>query len=155
MLDGVLNYPIYYPLLNAFKSTSGSISDLYDMINKVKSDCPDSTLMGTFIDNHDNPRFASYTDDMALAKNVAAFTILADGIPIIYAGQEQHYAGGEDPANREATWLGKYNTESELYKLIAASNAIRNHAIFVDKEYVNYKVSLIKRRMRSSRAHRV
>ncbi|KAI9035000.1 alpha-amylase [Aspergillus affinis] len=139
VIDGVLNYPIYYPLLNAFKSTSGSISDLYNMINTVKSDCPDSTLMGTFIENHDNPRFASYTDDIALAKNVAAFTILADGLPIIYAGQEQHYAGGEDPANREATWLGKYNTDSELYKLIAASNAIRNHAISTDKEYVNYK----------------
>lgn len=141
VLDGVLNYPIYYPLLNAFKSTSGNIGDLYNMINKVKSDCADSTLLGTFIENHDNPRFASYTDDMALAKNVAAFTILADGIPIIYAGQEQHYAGGEDPANREATWLGKYNTDSELYKTIATANAIRNHVIATDKEYVTYKVS--------------
>lgn len=49
----------YYPLLNAFKSTSGSMNDLYNMINTVKSDCPDSTLLGTFVENHDNPRFAS------------------------------------------------------------------------------------------------
>ncbi|KAA8648815.1 hypothetical protein EYZ11_004032 [Aspergillus tanneri] len=139
VLDGVLNYPMYYPLLNAFKSTSGNIGDLYNMINNVKSNCPDSTLLGTFIENHDNPRFASYTNDMSLAKNVAVFTILADGIPIIYAGQEQHYAGGEDPANREATWLSGYSTKSELYTLIASSNAIRNHAIAQDPKYVTYK----------------
>lgn len=77
---------------------------------------------------------------MSLAKNVAAFVILSDGIPIIYAGQEQHYAGGEDPANREATWLSGYDTSSELYKLIASSNAIRTRAIGQDDEWLTYKV---------------
>ena len=41
---------------------------------------------------------------MSLAKNVLAFIIFTDGIPIVYAGQEQHFNGGIDPANREATW---------------------------------------------------
>ncbi|KAJ5317172.1 hypothetical protein PENANT_c029G08306 [Penicillium antarcticum] len=139
VMDGLLNYPMYYPLLKAFKSTSGSMSDLYDMINTVKSTCADSTLLGNFVENHDNPRFASYTDDMSLAKNAAAFTIMADGIPIIYAGQEQHYKGGNDPHNREATWLSKYNTDSELYKLIAKANAIRNQAIYKSDQYTTYK----------------
>ncbi|KAJ5584238.1 uncharacterized protein N7459_004038, partial [Penicillium hispanicum] len=138
-LDGVLNYPMYFPLLRAFKSTSGSISDLYNMINTVKTRCPDSTLLGTFVENHDNPRFASYTDDMSLAKNAAAFTIMSDGIPIIYAGQEQHYNGANDPYNREAVWLSGYNTDSALYKLIAKANAVRNHAIFQDEKYITYK----------------
>lgn len=65
---------------------------------------------------------------------------MSDGIPIIYAGQEQHYSGGSDPANREATWLSGYDTSSELYTFIAVSNAIRNHAINVDDGYVTYKV---------------
>ncbi|KAL4788290.1 glycoside hydrolase superfamily [Aspergillus varians] len=138
-MDGVLNYPIYYPLLRAFSSTSGNINDLYDMINNVKSTCADSTLLGSFIENHDNPRFASYTNDTSQAKNVAAFVILSDGIPIIYAGQEQHYAGGTDPANREAVWLSGYNTTSELYQLIASSNAIRTHAISQDDGWTTYK----------------
>ncbi|RAL16102.1 alpha-amylase [Aspergillus homomorphus CBS 101889] len=138
-LDGVLNYPMYFPLLRAFKSTSGSISDLYNMINTVKDNCPDSTLMGTFIENHDNPRFASYTKDLSLAKNVAAFSILADGIPIIYAGQEQHYSGGNDPSKREATWLSGYSTTSPLYTLIAEANKIRSHAIKQDAKYLMYK----------------
>ncbi|KAL3464155.1 glycoside hydrolase superfamily [Aspergillus heterothallicus] len=75
-LDGLLNYPIYNHLLNAFKSTSGSISDLYNMIETVKYTCADSTLLGSFIENHDNPRFASYTDDMSLAKNSELYTLI-------------------------------------------------------------------------------
>lgn len=78
---------------------------------------------------------------MSLAKNAAAFTILSGGIPIIYAGQEQHYSGGNDPNNREAVWLAGYNTGSDLYKLISQANAIRNQAIYRDNNYVTYKVS--------------
>ncbi|KAL1969253.1 hypothetical protein VTN77DRAFT_9445 [Rasamsonia byssochlamydoides] len=138
-LDGVLNYPTYYQILAAFQSTSGSISALFNMINDVKADCKDSTLLGTFVENHDNPRFANYTSDYSLAKNAIAFVILSDGIPIIYAGQEQHYSGGNDPANREATWLSGYNTSAELYQFIASANAIRAHAISKDSGYLTYK----------------
>ncbi|KAL3475633.1 family 13 alpha amylase in complex with acarbose [Aspergillus californicus] len=137
-LDGVLNYPIYYPLLDAFKSISGDMSALSDMIETVKSTCADSTLLGSFIENHDNPRFASYTDDISLAKNVAAFVILSDGIPIIYAGQEQHYSGGSDPENREATWLSGYKTTSAVYTAIAKANQIRNYAAFLDEGWLGY-----------------
>lgn len=77
---------------------------------------------------------------MSLAKNAVAFTIMADGIPIIYAGQEQHYNGGSDPYNREAVWLSGYDTNKDLYKLIATGNAIRSHAIRQDDGYLSYKV---------------
>ncbi|KAJ5112903.1 hypothetical protein N7456_001437 [Penicillium angulare] len=135
-LDGVLNYPIYYQLLYAFESSSGSISDLYNMINSVATDCADPTLLGNFIENHDNPRFAYYTDDYSQAKNVISFVFLSDGIPIIYAGQEQHYSGGNDPANREATWLSGYSTTAELYEYIATTNKIRKLAISSDSSYI-------------------
>lgn len=138
-LDSVLNYPIYYPLLAAFQSTSGSISDLVTSLASMKSTCKDSTLLGSFSENHDLPRFASYTQDLSLAKNIIAYTLLADGIPILYAGQEQHYAGGADPANREATWLSGYNTSSPLYEHVAALNQIRNHAVYVDATYLTYQ----------------
>ncbi|KAJ5260542.1 hypothetical protein N7478_012147 [Penicillium angulare] len=135
-LDGVLNYPIYYQLLYAFESSSGSISDLYNMIESVASDCADPTLLGNFIENHDNPRFAYYTDDYSQAKNVISFVFLSDGIPIIYAGQEQHYSGGNDPDNREATWLSGYSTTAELYEYIATTNKIRKLAISSDSSYI-------------------
>ncbi|KKZ66125.1 alpha-amylase A type-3 [[Emmonsia] crescens] len=138
-LDGLVNFPIYFPFIEAFKSPGGNIANLYNMINTVKSRCADSTLLGTFTENHDTPRFASYTKDMSLAKNALVFTILADGIPIVYAGQEQHYAGGNDPSNREATWLSGYNTKSPLYQLTAKANGIRKKAIADDANYITYK----------------
>ncbi|PCG89426.1 Glycoside hydrolase, superfamily [Penicillium occitanis (nom. inval.)] len=135
-VDGVFNYPIYYQLLNAFKSSSGSISSLVSMINSVSSDCKDPTLLGSFIENHDNPRFPSYTSDMSQAKSVIAYVFFADGIPTIYSGQEQHYAGGNDPYNREAIWLSGYATDSELYKFITTANKIRKLAIGKDSSYL-------------------
>lgn len=78
---------------------------------------------------------------MALAKNAAAFTIMADGIPIIYAGQEQHFSGAKDPNNREALWPSGYNTDSKLYRLISKANKIRNRAISQNKEYITDNVS--------------
>lgn len=148
----------YYQLLNAFKSSSGSISSLASMINSVSSDCKDPTLLGSFIENHDNPRFPrycatapceiyptncySYTSDMSQAKSVIAYVFFADGIPTIYSGQEQHYAGANDPYNREAIWLSGYATDSELYKFITTANEIRKLAIGKDSSYLTTQVCI-------------
>lgn len=138
-LDGVLNYPLFYPLTAAFRSTSGSISALVNEINTIKSACKDSTLLGTFLENHDNPRFPSLTSDLSLTKNAISFSMLADGIPIIYEGQEQQFSGGNDPYNREAVWLSGYNTAAPLYQFIASINQLRNHAIYAGSSYLTYK----------------
>lgn len=138
-MSGVLNYPQYYWVTQAFESTSGSISNLVNGINEMKSDCSDTTLLGTFMENHDNPRFPSLTSDISLTKNAIAFTMLSDGIPIIYYGQEQHYSGGAVPNDREALWLSGYSTSATLYTFIASVNQIRNQAIYKDSSYVTYK----------------
>ena len=131
----------YQPLVSAFSSTSGSTTDLADAINTVKGDCKDTSLLGTFSENQDQPRFASLTSDMSQAKNVVTFTMLADGIPIIYEGQEQHYnalGGSTDPYNREAVWLSGYNTSATLYELITTLNQARKNAISDDSTYLTY-----------------
>lgn len=69
---------------------------------------------------------------------MAAFIFLSDGIPIVYAGQEQHYSGGDVPYDREATWLSGYSTTAELYTWIATTNSIRKLAISLDDEYITY-----------------
>ena len=138
-LDGVLNFPLFYSVLEAFRSTSGSMPNLVNKVNAIKSSCKDSTLLGSFVENHDVARFPSLTSDLALDKNAIAFTMLADGIPIIYQGQEARYSGGSDPANREALWLSGYSSSSPLYGFIALTNQIRNWAIFKDANYLNYK----------------
>lgn len=80
------------------------------------------------------------TSDLSLAQNVLAYTLLADGVPIVYYGQEQRFNGASDPTNREALWLGEggFDTSSPLYKLVSQLNQIRNQAIFDNEEYLTY-----------------
>lgn len=113
-----------------------------NIINTVKGSCSDTSLLGTFSENQDQPRFASYTQDMALAQNIITFTMLADGIPIIYEGQEQHYdaeGGSTVPYNREAIWYSGYNQSAPLYVLIQNLNAIRKMAMADDSTYLTYQ----------------
>lgn len=142
-MDSVLNYVMYYAATAAFSSTSGSISNFVNQLNGVRKQCKDSTVLGSFSENHDQPRFASLTSDMSLAKNIIASTIMNDGVPIIYEGQEQHYSGAADPYNREAVWLSGYNTQAPLYTHVANTNQIRNHAMYVDADWLTYNNRVI------------
>lgn len=132
-LDGILNYPMYFQLVSAFESTSGSMSSLVNAINSVKASCKDSTLTAPFLENHDNPRFPYYTSDMALIRNAMLTTLMSDGPPIIYEGQEWALASASDPYNREAIWLqsGAYSGTGVLHGFIAATTQTRNHLTYV------------------------
>ena len=142
-LDGLLNYPLYYPMIRAFQNSRGSMSSLSSAISTVQKSCRDPTLLGTFSENHDNARFLSMTNDLHLNMNVIAFTILAGGIPIIYQGQEQGFSGGNDPSNREALWTSAFSTKSALYTLIASLNQIRNHEVFSNPSCLTSRTSVI------------
>lgn len=115
------------------------MTNLVNGINWMKSACSDTTLLGSFIENHDMPRFPSVTSDMSLVKNAIGFSMLADGIPIIYEGQEQHYSGGSVPLNREAIWTSGYDKTSTLYTYIASLNQIRQQAIAWESTYLTYQ----------------
>lgn len=80
LLPGMPNYLEYYKFLSAL--TGGSMSDIDSIRETARQNCNDTLTLGTFIENHDLPRFAYYNDDMALAKNAMAFIILNDGIPL-------------------------------------------------------------------------
>ncbi|KAI8629132.1 alpha-amylase [Xylariaceae sp. FL1651] len=137
-MSGTMNYPVYYWITRAFQSTSATMTELLNGINQMKGQMKTGTL-GSFLENHDNPRFASLTSDIALAKNAIAFTILMDGIPILYQGQEQHFSGASDPNNREPLWTSNYATNNDLYPWVQKLNAIRNQAVYVDSTYVNWQ----------------
>lgn len=79
-LPGMPNYLEYYPIISVFNG--GSMSKLADMREQSRSACSDTLALGSFAENHDMPRFASYNDDMALAKNAMTYIILNDGIPL-------------------------------------------------------------------------
>ncbi|KAI1642684.1 glycoside hydrolase family 13 protein [Daldinia loculata] len=127
LMSGLLNYPIYYPMNNFYQQT-GSSQALVDMFNQVSSSFPDPAALGSFLDNHDNPRWLSSKNDLALLKNALAYVILARGIPIVYYGTEQAYAGGNDPANREDLWRSNFDTNAEIYQAISKLSAARKSA---------------------------
>lgn len=139
-LDAILNYPAYFWITQAFQDSTGSMFNLYNGTTWMQGECKDTTLLGSFSENHDNPRFPSYTEDVVRAMNVIAFTILQDGVPIVYQGQEQHYNGDGVPVNREAIWLSEYNTTLPLYTFIKSVNAIRAQAISQNAAYVTSKI---------------
>jgi len=124
LMTGLLNYATYYPM-NRFYQQTGSSQALVDMIDTVSKTFPDPSSLGTFLDNHDNPRWLNQKNDATLLTNALAFVILSRGIPILYYGTEQGYAGGADPANREDLWRTGFNTNAPLYQTIAKLTSAR------------------------------
>lgn len=127
LMGGLLDFAIYYPMTRFYKQ-QGSAQDMVDMHNRVGSMFPDPSAMGTFLDNHDVPRWLNSNGDTALLKNALAYVMLSRGIPIVYYGTEQAYGGGNDPGNREDLWRSGFNRNSDMYGAIAKLSAAKKAA---------------------------
>jgi len=79
LLPGMPNYLEYHQVEPAFNG--GSFVPLSKMRDQAASTCNDTLVLGSFIENHDMPRFASKNNDLALAKNAMTYVIMNDGIP--------------------------------------------------------------------------
>ncbi len=81
-----------------------------------------------FIDNHDMPRFLNLSLRHDLLHEALAFTLTAQGIPIIYYGTEQYLYnntdGGQDPYNRPM--MVDFNTNTPAYQLISRLARLRH-----------------------------
>lgn len=92
------------------------------------------------------PRIAATNSDATIAQNAAAFTILGDGIPIVYYGQEHNLNGGNDPYNRVAAWLpqnGEVSDNNPLVAYVATLNKIRAWAIQKSPGYTTYGANVL------------
>ena len=58
---------------------------------------------------------------------------------MLYQGQEQGFSGNATPFNREAVWTSGFNTNADLYKFTADMNKLRNHAIQINTDYLDYQ----------------
>eukprot|EP00727_Mastigamoeba_balamuthi_P014492 m51a1_g9668 putative acidstable alpha-amylase (461) ;mRNA; r:1236603-1238474 len=125
-IDSVLAYPAYNSIMASFGN--GQCNWLSDMYKAAQKYYKDTSVLGLFADNHDNRRFLNMNGDEWKYKNALAYVLMADGMPMIYYGTEQGYAGGADPDNREALWSSGYNTESAWYKFINATVRARKAA---------------------------
>ncbi|KAJ6505398.1 GH13 alpha-amylase precursor [Mycena sanguinolenta] len=141
VLDGVLDYPTYYKLIDAFASPAGNLSAL-SSAPTVPSSSSSSTsarplLTASFLENHDQPRFPSLTPDIALRKNALVWPFVGDGMPVLYYGQEQGYEGGADPANREALWLSAYPNTKPGVAMVKTLNVVRKQAIKANESFLS------------------
>jgi len=59
------------------------MSVLYNNLATLQQYFLDVTLLGRFIENQDNPRFAGLTNDTGLRQSAFVFNLLGDGIPIV------------------------------------------------------------------------
>ncbi len=89
---------------------------------------PPRDVLVNFIDNHDVPRFLYARADEGgpeALRAALAYLLTEDGIPCLYYGTEQDYAGGNDPANREPLWWSNYATDGATFRWIARLTRIR------------------------------
>jgi alpha-amylase len=64
LMPSMTNYPNYLPMIEAF--SAGDISALTQATQVTKKTCADTTALASFSENHDVPRFASYTKDVSV-----------------------------------------------------------------------------------------
>ena len=128
-LSGILSYPLFFTLRSVFEGR-GSMRQLGDAWRAGLAAWKDVGLLGVFTDNHDNPRFLSGQSDVALYRGALAYSILSDGIPIVYYGSEWAFHGGGDPGCREPFWEGaEYSASAApLGPFLAALNGYRRQA---------------------------
>lgn len=85
-------------------------------------------VLVNFLDNHDVPRFLYNRPDAGgpdALRSALAYLLTEDGIPCLYYGTEQDFAGGNDPANREPLWWSGYATDGTTFRWIARLTRIR------------------------------
>lgn len=115
-LDAVLNFPAYWALRDVFEKKK-SFLEFHKSLTEQRKHFNDTSVLGLFIDNHDFPRFLHLSPDIALLHNALTYVLLGEGVPIVYYGTEQEFAGKYDPENRESLWPYQ-NSSSRMYKFI-------------------------------------
>ena len=136
-LDATLSYPLFFTLRSVFGIAGGSgtqpasMLELQTAMQNYDASFADTGLLGTFIDNHDNPRFLSAQRDLARYRAALAFVLLSRGIPIVYYGTAAGYDGANDPYCRAPLWgppdagysiygsrYGAFSTQTPLYAFL-------------------------------------
>jgi glycosidase len=93
-------------------------------------------VLVNFLDNHDLPRFMFEKDDPAIQRVALMYLMTWDGIPCVYYGTEQGFAGGVDPKNREDMFRGNetlgyapWATDHEHFKLVQGLIEMRKNNV--------------------------
>lgn len=104
VVTGLFNYPMYYTISDVFGSGM-NMGNLQNRYTAEESHFSDMSLLGLFVDNHDNARFlCNHNGNQQGLRAATVFSLTGLGIPFVYYGTEQYYSGCNDPQNRESLW---------------------------------------------------
>ncbi|KAJ4455423.1 putative Alpha-amylase A type-3 [Paratrimastix pyriformis] len=117
VIDATLSYPMYFTLRDVFQRQA-SVRRIADTLSAYDRYFKDQTVLGTFLDNHDNPRFLQGQSDYTLYQNGLAYVLMTEGVPLLYYGTEQGFSGGADPGCREPLWPTRYAQSNPLFKFL-------------------------------------
>ncbi|HUQ01858.1 MAG TPA: alpha-amylase family glycosyl hydrolase [Kofleriaceae bacterium] len=105
-------------------------------------------VMVNFLDNHDLPRFLFENAGEGTLRAGLFYLMTWDGIPCVYYGTEQGFAGGVDPANREDMWRGNpgkgypaFDTANAHFALVKDLIALRKERAALRRGTVEIKWS--------------
>ena len=127
-IDSPINFPFHSRLFETFLR-SISMKRLAQYYEEAYVAWPDITTVTNFLNVHDNPRFLYKSGDVPALKAAITFSTCSIGISTFYYGDEQAFAGGQDPANREPLWT-KMDPNSEVYQFIKVINTFKHSAHF-------------------------
>ena len=157
-MQGVIDFPMYYTIESVF-AHDNSCYQLGDRLSE-DSKYNDPNWLITFIDNHDVQRFlyrtsGDWSTKYDKLKIALGFIFTIRGIPCVYYGTEQGYAGtpgtnGKDPYNREV--LTSWDESHEIYEHISKLSEIRSShpALQVGSQYEMWKDDQIYSYLRKS-----
>jgi alpha-amylase len=99
-INSLVDFPLYYAITKVFAQDQ----PMDKILSVLAQDhfYKNPYILGTFIDNHDVPRFLSVVkcNGQKRLKLALDFLFAFRGVPIIYYGTEVALEGGDDPDNR-------------------------------------------------------
>lgn len=145
-LDAMVDFPMYYAINDVFNGSKPA-ARLSEMIQRAGVYKEKRPLMGTFVDNHDVPRFVNQLYKLRDEKlmQALAFMMTYTGIPVMYYGTEIALDGGADPDNRrDMDWEVQSPVTDYVKKLtsIRKSNKALTHGdiklLKAEKDFISY-----------------
>jgi len=133
-VDSLLNFPFYSTMRYTFQN-GGSMNSIEQYYGGASATWKDMSVVGNFVNNHDNARFLCNNNNVPGFKAALAFSIASVGIPSVYYGDEQGYGGCGDPGNREPLWTN-IDRRHEFYQFIKTINQFRKQTEFFKHEQI-------------------
>ena len=90
-IDSVLNYPLYFTLKDVFMN-GGSLREMEQSLANISKYFHDPSILGVFVDNHDNSRFLYSNGNVKRFRNAVAFSLLTSKIFIKISNSLRWYS---------------------------------------------------------------